>query len=66
MKTKTGQGQCAENKRLADQMGLKTEKARSCMGREMGLNMERVGDGYEQNIIYEILKVLMKIFLNTT
>lgn len=47
-------------------MDLKSEKARSCMGREMGLNMKRVVDGYEQNIRYEILKVLMKTSLNTT
>lgn len=28
--------------------------------------MEGVGDGSEQNIIYEIVKELTKVFLNTT
>lgn len=39
----------------------KKKRARSCVGREVGVNLEENGDEYEHNTLYENLIELIKI-----
>lgn len=55
-----------ELKLVLKNLKLKKKSIQSCKGRERGVDLGRAGGEYHQNILYEILKELIKILLAMT